>query len=192
MPLRDEQILPPIIVIVQKSNSPTRVQKGHPPYPTHITIVSEAGIPAVVIKRVFLVGKIGNDKIRHAVVIVVLKVNSHSGVGPAIAVNRDLCSQTDLFKCAITLIAIEKLKHRVIGHHNVDLAVAIVVCDRNAKSLAGFIEAHFGCNFTKTPVALVMVDERGNRREDVRVTVGSIAFTVLSTPDIIEIPPQIA
>jgi len=37
-----------------------------------------------------------------------------------------------------------------------------------------------------------MVDESRNCREDVWVTVRAIAFSVFSTPDVIEIPPQIA
>src|SRR5205823_14772134 len=97
MPLGDEQILAPIIVVVQKSNSPTRVQQRHPSYTTHITVVSEAGISAVVIKRVFLVGKIGDDKVRQTVVIVILRVDSHTGVGLPIGVYRYLCSQANLF-----------------------------------------------------------------------------------------------
>jgi hypothetical protein len=41
-------------------------------------------------------------------------------------------------------------------------------------------------------ISIVMVDESGNRREDVWVTVRPITFSVFSTPDVIEIPPQIA
>src|ERR1700730_10432616 len=192
MALCDEQILAPIVVVVEKLNSPTRVQEGHAAYAAHVAVIGEAGISAVVIKGVFLVGKVGDDKIGQAVVIVVLKVHSHARVGLAVGVNCDLCSQAHLFKCAITFITIEKLKHRVIGYHNVDLAVAVVVCDRNTEPLAGLVETRFGRDFAETPVAVVMVDESGNRRKNVWVTVRAITLSVLSTPDVIEIPPQIA
>ena len=86
---------------------------------------------------------------------------------------------------------VEKLKHRVIGHHNVDLSVTVVVGDRDTESLAGFVETRFGRDLAETPVAVIVVDERGNRREDVWVTVRTITFSVFSAPDVIEIPPQI-
>ena len=41
-------------------------------------------------------------------------------------------------------------------------------------------------------IAVVVVDERRDGREDVGVAVGAIAFAVFSAPDIIEVPLQIA
>ena len=63
MALRDEQILAAIIVVVKKSHSPTRVQAGSCPDATHVAVVGKAGISAVVVEGVLLVGKIGDDKI---------------------------------------------------------------------------------------------------------------------------------
>ena len=72
------------------------------------------------------------------------------------------------------------------------MAVAIVVGDGDAETFARFREADFLRDFCKAAVALIVIDKRSDGLKNVRMTVGAKTFLVLATPDIVEIPLNIA
>jgi len=72
-----------------------------------------------------------------------------------------------LLEVAVAFVAVEKFKHGVIGHDDVDLAVAVEVGDGDGDAFAGFVEAHLCSDFGEVAVAIIVIDERRDGRKGV-------------------------
>src|SRR5262249_17760766 len=97
-----------------------------------------------------------------------------------------------LFKSAIAFVVVEEFDHGIVGNEEIDATIAIVIGDSKAEALAGLGEAKFGSGFGEGAVAIVVVDERGDWLEEIRMAVGTVAFFVLAAPDVIEVPFDVA
>ena len=95
-------------------------------------------------------------------------------------------------KRAVSLVVIEKLDHGIIGDEEIDVAIAIIVGDGHAKSLSRLAKADLLRDLGEGPVLIIVIDERGNRLEEVGMAIRAVAFFVFAAPDVVEIPIQIA
>src|SRR5439155_21451168 len=74
----------------------------------------------------------------------------------------------------------------------IDVAVAIIVRDGDAETFARFREADFLRNLSKVPVAVIVINKRGDGLKNVGMTVGAETFLMLAAPDVVEIPLNVA
>src|SRR5215472_3779688 len=65
--LRDQQVLPPVIVVVHETKAPARMQTGHPSKAGGKTRISKAAIAVVPVERVDLVSEIVNHEVRKTI-----------------------------------------------------------------------------------------------------------------------------
>src|SRR4029077_19476186 len=154
--------------------------------------VSKRGVAIVLIESVALVGEIGDDQVGPAVIVVIGEVDAHAGISAAVAVDGYLRRQTHFFKRAITLVVVEELDHGVVGDKEIDVAIAIVVRQRNAESFASLRKANFLGDFGEMAVSIIVVDQGRNRLEDVGMAIGAVAFFVLAAPDVFKIPLNVS
>ena len=129
-----------------------------------------------------------------AVVVVVGEVHAHPGEGLAVFVEPHAREQADLREGAVPIVVVQKALHRVIGHIDVDEAVAVVVAERHAEALAWRRrDAGLRRDVGERAVAVVAVQEVRRGIEIVRVTVGAVAWLVLAAMAVLlEAPLQIA
>ena len=190
--LSDEKIFPAVIVVIQKANAPSGVQHSGAGDAGAEAGVIKSGVAIVLVERVALVGKIGDDQVRPTIIVIVGKVDAHAGVGAAVAVNGSLREETHFFKSSVAFVVVEIFDHRIVGHEQIDVAVAIIVRDGDAETFARFREADFLRNLSKVAVAVIVIDKRGDGLKNVGMTVGAETFLVLAAPDIVEIPLNVA
>src|SRR5579859_4319605 len=139
MALRNEQILPSVVVIVKKSKTPARMQKRHRPEAIDVGCVVEDSAPAVVVSGVPLVGKIGNYDIRPTIIVIISDVDAHTGVGLTFRIHGNFRFQTYLFEGSVHLLMEQELLHGVVGNEEIDSSVAIIVGNGDAQSFGRFI-----------------------------------------------------
>lgn len=132
MALRDQEILPAIIVVVKEAVAPAGVGHADAANPGDLTGIREGAIAVVLIQGVALVGEIRDDDVRPAIIVEVREV-AHAGEGSTISVNGDAGGEADFLKCAVALIVKEKFEHGIIGDEKVDMTVAIVIGDGDAQ-----------------------------------------------------------
>src|SRR5580693_2192814 len=72
------------------------------------------------------------------------------------------------------------------------MTVAVVVRDGDAEALTRKGHAYLLRDFREVAVPVVVVDQRRNGVESIRMTVRAHAFLMLSAPDILEIPLKIS
>ena len=116
MALGNEKIFPAVVVVIQKANTPPGVQHGGASDAGAETGVSKSGVAIVLIERIALVCKIGDDQVGPAVIVIVGKIDAHAGVGPAVAVNGNLREEAHLFKSSVAFVVVEKFDHRIVSH----------------------------------------------------------------------------
>src|ERR1700761_3981044 len=111
--------------------------------PFSLANIRKASVPIILVQSVFLIGEIVYYQIRVAIVIVIGKVSSHSSVGLPVVVHGNLSCEASLFEGSVPSVVIQKLDHRVIGNEEIDMAIAVIICDRNSQALAGFRDSDF-------------------------------------------------
>src|SRR5579863_1617509 len=129
----------------------------------------------------------GDNHVRLAVVIVVLKHYPHSRQGPAVQVERRTGLQTNLGKCAIAVVVKQILLHAVVRYINVGKSVSIVVRKRHSETVA-FLRRDprsLAYIFNRS-VSAVVVENVGGAgkfsRRTIGVKVAATIFAVLSVP----------
>src|SRR5438552_1490186 len=89
MAVSNDQILPPVIVVIKKTRAPTEKrnrnfaqagQKGH---------IGEIPITVVVIQNIRIIRKVRDVKINLTIVVIVSDGDTHSGLFPPILIKRD-------------------------------------------------------------------------------------------------------
>ena len=92
----------------------------------------------------------------------------------------------------ITLIVIQEFAHRIVGHEKVDVAIAIVVSNTDAQPLTRRCQSQLLRNLCKVTAAVIVIDKGRNGAKRVWMAVSAKPGLVFATPDIVEIPIQVA
>jgi hypothetical protein len=94
-------------------------------------------------ERLGVVSEGGEHEVEPAVAVVVAGVDAHAGLRPALAVHCDAGQEPDALEAPASQVVVQEVRIRVVGHEEVDLAVAVVVGrdDAEAVGLRGVREA---------------------------------------------------
>src|SRR5260370_11422017 len=155
--LRDKEIVPSIVVVIQKANAPSGVQHGGARNSRAEAGIGETGVAIVLVERVALVGEIRDDQVRPAIIVIVGKVDAHAGVGAAVTVNGNLREQPDLFEISAAFVLLKKFDHRIVGYGQIDMSVALEVRNGDAEALARFRNTDFLRDLSEVAVAVIVV-----------------------------------
>ena len=112
-------------------------------------------------ERLRVVGEGGEHEVEPPVAVVVAGVGAHSRLGAALGVHRDAAQQPHALEAAAALVVVEEVRVRVVGHEQVDLAVAVVVGRQHAEAvgLRRVGEAGGRRGLDEGPVAAVQEEE---------------------------------
>src|SRR5579864_6243109 len=75
--LRDKQIFPALVVEVFQTDAPARASAGQRSQSSFQTAITECPVAIIMIDAVNLPGEFGDDDVRAAVIVVILKDHSH-------------------------------------------------------------------------------------------------------------------
>ena len=145
-------------------------------------------------ERIFLRSEIVDEDIRPAVIVVIGKVDAHSGERSAVVVVGEAKAHRFFRERAVPPVAKQLLWKRIVGYRNIRPAIAIEILKGNTQALSRRgAQARSRGDVCECPVAVVVIDQVRDCLELVGVTVGTVACLSLSTPDIlVEIPVQVA
>ena len=125
MTVRDEDVIPAIIIHIKKRGSPTYVR---------ISGLRHSGIPADVgeslrtqisVKRIWLLSEVGHEEVELAVVVEVSKVDTHRSLFLAVSTESSAGDESHFLKGAVVAVVIKVIWSGVI--RNVEIRPAIIV-----------------------------------------------------------------
>src|SRR6266480_5526481 len=126
MPLRNEEVLPAIIVVIEQMRAPTGKSESRS---THARLFGDIleGAFAVVVKEVIsFIGKIRDDNVRATVIVVIAEVGPHPGKRFAVLIVGNACGEADFGERAISVVVVQEARHRIVGDKDVREAVVII------------------------------------------------------------------
>src|SRR5258708_2576174 len=131
--LRDEKILPAVIVEIFEAHAPARAARGQGAQTGLKALIAEDAGAVIVIQAVDLARQDRNDDVGVAIVIVILKDAAHPRKTLAVGGECGAGFKRALLKSAVAVVMEEVLLHAVVEDKNVREADAIVVCKRDAQ-----------------------------------------------------------
>src|SRR5262249_4702919 len=156
---------------IEETDPPAGMRQRHLSDPKRLAGIGERSIAVVLVERIALVRKIRNHDVWPAVIIVVSEIYPHAGIRATVHIHRDPRCESDLFECAVSLVVIQKLRHRVICKKKIYMPVTVVVRDCNAKPLARFGQVHFLSDVGESSILIIVKNERSDWLEVIGMTI---------------------
>ncbi len=125
--LRNEQVFPTVIVVIEEVRAPTGKGQGRAADAGGIGDIAESAVAIVVEKHVALVGKVSDNDVRPAVIIVVAEVDSHAGERLSIFVVPNPGEQAYFRKGAFSIFVIQKTLNRIVSNEYIGKSIAVIV-----------------------------------------------------------------
>ena len=110
MAVGDENVFPPIIVVVEELHAKTKKRNADGPDTRRAGQVGELAVVIVVIEVVGIVGEVGFHDIGPAVVIVIRRVNTHAGLLAAINAIGHAGHDSRLCEAALAVVVIKQAR----------------------------------------------------------------------------------
>src|SRR6266849_3376928 len=185
--LGNEKILPAVVVEIFQAHAPAGTARSKSAEASLQALIGESASAVVVIQAVEFARQNGDDYIGTAIVIVVLKNRAHAGKPFAIGGQRGTRFQSTFIEGSIAIVVEKILLHAVIRNKNVGEAVAIVVGERNAKSLSLLRgKSCVFANVLECAVTAIPVEKTGGGRKRARQTISvpvtAANFIVIGVP----------
>src|SRR5260221_257785 len=124
--MRNEEILPAIIIVVEQVRAPAGKGDSRGAQTRLIRDIAKGAIAIVVKKEIALVGKIGNDNIRAAVIVEIAEVRAHACKRFAVLVIADACQLRYFGERPVSVVVVERVA-AVAGHVNILEAVIVII-----------------------------------------------------------------
>src|SRR6185369_11114063 len=187
-----QKILCPVVIVIKKLNAPPGVQVCHGSQTGVLAGVRKSPIAVVFEKGKPLISERCDYKVRKSVVVVIGKINSHACKRVAIGIDSRLGDQAYFIERSISLVLVQKFRDRIIRDKNVDPSIAVVVGNRDTQSFAWFCEIALLRDFCEMPVTIVVIYQGRNWPKLIGMAIRPITRLVFSTPDVFEVPLQVA
>ncbi len=143
----------------------------HPEAGGHGDVLEEAGA-VVLVEGVGLAREVGHEEVEVAVAVVVARVDAHRRLGEAVGIQRAAGEQGLVAEGAVALVEPQLVGRAVVGHVEVDPAVAVEVGGHRAQGLAvDGGQARGRRHVVEGAVAPVPVEAVGHRPVDVGMAV---------------------
>src|SRR5580765_3311932 len=108
MPVRDEEILPAVVVEIEEADAESDVLPVHPkPCPDAGIGERFAGVP---VQRRDLLAEVGSDDVEPAVGVEITDTNAHARQSCAILVEGAACRNPDLPESAVMIVAVQQTR----------------------------------------------------------------------------------
>src|SRR5208282_5717610 len=134
--VRGVKVLPPVVIVVDKSDTPTRERQAQGFEVSLSSHVVERIPNEVAEEAENLPSKVVVDDVDHAVVIKILGIAAHSGNGSPCFVVGHAVERALFLECAVPLIDEEKVSLGVIRDKNIHQPVAVEIGDVDSHAFA--------------------------------------------------------
>ncbi len=131
----DENILPAIIVVIEKETSKSQRNQAGTPHLRLRGFIDEKSVAFVVIQRDHLIGEVTDQQAGMAAAIVIGRIDTHSRARNPVLAEPDARRDATLLKRSIFLIQVKLVGLRVIRDCQVRPTILVVVEDRDAQAL---------------------------------------------------------
>jgi len=128
----------PSFIKIFQTDSPAEDFPESAPKPAFQFLGAERAVGRHMKRHVRLVRKLRDEKVRKAIVVVILKDDAHAGEHFAVARPTPRRNQGPLRKRAVPIVMEKKLIGDVIRHKNIGEAVAIVIGEGDSQAVAFF------------------------------------------------------
>src|ERR1700731_289923 len=135
MPVGNENVKQPIVVVVEKARAPTQKRYRQCRDSSTKTDVGERRVTFIAVKRVVIVGKIRDVEIDFAIAVVITHCDSHGGLLTSIVVQCKSRKIADILKRAIVFVAVQVLGDGIVGNSQVEPTVIVHVNEYRRKSI---------------------------------------------------------
>ena len=156
----DEDVLPPVVVVIDKPGSPA--DKGHRDLgdPGRHGPLDEGAVVLVVIQVIVVVGEIRLRDVEPAVVVVVAEIHPHACLFGAVVGQRRSGQQADLLERPVAFVVVEETWTGVVRHVDIGPPVVVIVADGHSEAivLAVHRQADLRRNVRERAVAVVAVE----------------------------------
>src|SRR5258708_15572388 len=176
MGLRDEQVFPAIVVVIEKVCAPAGESQSGVTHAGRVGHIAKRAGALIAKQHIALVGEIRHDDIGQAIVVVVAEVDSHACEGLAVFVVAHAGEQADFAKRAVAIVVIEETLHRIVRYKNIGKTIAVVVGKGNSEPLATRIgDSGLLRNIGESTVAVVVIEDIRQAVVVIGVAVGTNA-----------------
>ena len=138
MALGHEQVLPAVIVVVKKADSPAGLQPGNESNSGIRRLIVEIALSCVAEQHVGFIGKIRDDNVRTAIIVVISEINAHAGEGIAVPIEACSTSQSDFGERSVAVVVKQERPDRVVCDKDIDPAVIVVISESYPECFALF------------------------------------------------------
>ena len=160
MAIGNKEVLPAIVVKIQKPRAPLHVFVRDRTEASLVGNIFKAS-SIVVIESTVILSEVRDQKVQPAVVIIVAHSDTHGRLSPSLPVDRTSGFKGDFFKRSVTFVAPEKIGDGVICHVNVRPSVVVVIDPSHAKPVGpiGIACPHLTANLSKFSATFIVIKE---------------------------------
>src|SRR5260370_22555635 len=135
MPIGEKNVEESIIVIVQKTRTPTEKWNCHVRHAGSEAYIGKAGVSVVAVQRVVVVGEIRDAEVDSSVAVVIADRNPHSGLFSTLVIQSESREVTDVLERAVMLVVVEVFRDGIIRNQQVNPAVIIDINEHRGKAI---------------------------------------------------------
>src|SRR6185369_1779731 len=167
--IRDEQVEPPIVVVIKEERAETRKATTWHTEPGFACAIFEKRLAEVQIKRVRLVHQVSDKDVVSAVAVKVSRIDSHSRLSLSVSIDRAAGEQRIVHKPSILLINPELVLISIVRDIDVDPTIVVEISGDNAQSMPKLLlDSRRRGYIFESPVALVMKQTVAGRAKNTR------------------------
>ena len=159
MTIRNENVGPSIVVVVEKLRAETQIGNADGSNPRSACQVGELAIVIVVIEVVGIVRKISLHNVGPSVAIVIGRVNAHASLFAAVGAVGHPRLGADFGESTVTVVVIEQARRRIVRDVKIKAPVFVVIQPQDAETVIAFdINAEFFRDIGEGAVTVVVVE----------------------------------
>src|SRR2546430_6877083 len=134
MPMRNEEVFPAIIVVIEQMRTPTGKSESRATHARRVGHILEGAFTVVVKEEIAFIRKIRDDNVRATVIVVIAEVGPHHCKRFAVLIVGNACGKADFDERAISVVVVQEARHRIVGDKDVREAVVVIIGKRYPRS----------------------------------------------------------
>src|SRR5882672_8908295 len=181
VPIRDEQVLIAIVVIIEELYAPAAHELSRAADSGCTGHVVEGFVVSITINGVHLLIDVGNEQVLPAILIEVRGVDAHARSSTALLAECNTGGETNFFKLAVAAVSKEKILDCIVRDKKIHPTVIVDICRDDSPRLAeNFTDARLHRYVCECTVAVVVEEQAARRWINTRNAVKTFARALIS------------
>jgi hypothetical protein len=155
----DEHVFQPIVVYVDECNTPAQVPPTLRYQAGAMRIVPEVAFTCIAVKRVVVIGEVGDHDVKPAVVVEIVERDAHTRLLAAILTESDVDLDRYVGQSAVAIVAVELIWRIVVGDEQVRVTIVVVVSPGGGEAVVRIgVDPQSCCRVCERPIAIVAIE----------------------------------